>query len=132
MSFNESPPIHLFPGAITWRGINIENSIIRGSTLRGQKPPFWISVNLQVPDEAGQASFCVTISKREKVGAQPFISCISWLMWVSVKILITFFLVYAKFKCQTLFRGISDATNMVIYSGDNKDWNGAGYSILGS
>ena len=26
-----------------------------------------------------------------------------------------FFLVYAKFKCQILFQGISDATNMVIY-----------------
>ena len=53
-SFIERPPIQLFSGAIPWRGINIENSVIRGSKLKGHKPLFWISVNLQVPDEAGK------------------------------------------------------------------------------
>ena len=35
---------------------------------------------LQVPDEAVQASFCVTISKREKVGAQQVISYMGYLI----------------------------------------------------
>ena len=64
--------------------MNTENSVIRGSQLKGHKPPFWISVNLQVPDEAGQASFCVTISKREKVGAQPIISYMVYLIMVDM------------------------------------------------
>ena len=74
----------MLPGAIPWRGINIENSEIRGTKCKGHKPPFWISVNLQVPDEAGQASFCVTISKREKVGAQPIISYMVYLIMVDM------------------------------------------------
>ena len=78
------PPVQLFPGAIPRRGINTENSVIRGSKLKGHKPPFCISVNLQVPDEAGQVSFCVTISKREKVGAQPIISYMAYLIMVDM------------------------------------------------
>ena len=73
-SFKGTPLLQLLPGAITWRGINTEKSVIRRSKLKGQKPPFWIIVNLQVSDEAGQASFYVFISKREKVAAQPIIS----------------------------------------------------------
>ena len=64
----------MFAGAIPWTSINTENSVIRGSKRTGHKPPFLIIVNLQVPDEAGQASFCVTTSKREKVGTQQIIS----------------------------------------------------------
>ena len=60
--------------------------MIRGSKRKGHKPPFWISVNLQVPDEAGQASFCVTNSKREKVGAQPIISYIVHLIMVNMSL----------------------------------------------
>ena len=58
--------------------------MIRGSKGNGHKPPFWISVNLQVPDEAGQASSCMTNSKREKVGAQPIISYIVCLIMVNM------------------------------------------------
>ena len=59
----------MFPCAIPWRDINTENFIIRRSKLTGHKPPFLISDNMQVPDEAGQVSFYVTISKQEKVAA---------------------------------------------------------------
>ena len=45
--------------------MNTENSVIRGSKLKGNKPPFWISVNLQVPDEAGEAYFFVIIQERK-------------------------------------------------------------------
>ena len=49
------------------RGINTENSVIGGSKLKGHKRPCWISVNLHVPDEAGQASFFVTIPREKKL-----------------------------------------------------------------
>ena len=42
----QMPPIQLFPGAIPWRGIKAENSVIRGSNLKEHKPSFWISGNL--------------------------------------------------------------------------------------
>ena len=77
-----------------------------------------MSVNLQVPDEAGQASFCVTISKREKVGGQPIISYMMYLIMVDMSFSLNFnnfFLASAKFKCEILFQGISDTTNMVIH-----------------
>ena len=50
--------------------------------MKGQKPPFWIIVGLQISDEAVQASFCVFISKREKVAAQPIISDMVYLIMV--------------------------------------------------
>ena len=64
--------------------MDTENFVIRGSKRKGHKPPFWISVNLLVPDEAIQASFCVTISQREKVGAQPVNSYMANLVIVDV------------------------------------------------
>ena len=36
-SFKETLPIQLFPGAIPWRGINTENSDIRGSKLKSKQ-----------------------------------------------------------------------------------------------
>ena len=58
----------LYPeGALT------ENSIIRGSNLKGYKPPFWISVNLsntfKTQMKQKKHSFCVATSRREKDGA---------------------------------------------------------------
>ena len=46
LSFKETPPSHLFLGAIPWRGINTENSVIRESNLKGYKLLFYICVNL--------------------------------------------------------------------------------------
>ena len=34
------------PSCYLWRGINTDNSVIRGSNLKGHKPSFWICVNL--------------------------------------------------------------------------------------
>ena len=36
-SFKETPPNQLLPGAISSRGINTEDSVIRGSNLKGHK-----------------------------------------------------------------------------------------------
>ena len=38
-------PSQPFPGAMPSRGINTENSVIRGSNLKGGKSPFWIILN---------------------------------------------------------------------------------------
>ena len=51
---------------------------------------------------------------------QLFLICIwwcvrSWLIWVSIKILIFFGGFSTKLKCQILLQGIFDATNIVIY-----------------
>ena len=57
--------------------LNTENSVIIGSNLKGHKPPFRISVNLydtfKIQMKQDKQSFCVTISRREKDGAQPII-----------------------------------------------------------
>ena len=66
------PPKQLFPGAMCRKGINTENSVIRGSILKEQEPPFWISVNLsdtfQTLMKQDKQSFRVAISKRENRG----------------------------------------------------------------
>ena len=84
------PPSQLFPGAISWRGIKTENFVIRGSgvTLKDTNSPFWISVNLSVSDtfkscmKQDKWSFCVTISRREKGGAQPILSCVYLMVYL--------------------------------------------------
>ena len=66
----------------------------RGSKLIGYKPLFWISVILHNPDEARNAFFCVTIPREKKLEPNQLflIWCIwSWLIWVSIKMLITLF-----------------------------------------
>ena len=71
-----------------WRGINKDNSVIRGSNLKGHKPPFWISVILsdtfktQMKQE--KESFCVTISRGEKDHAQSIISYMVYLIKVDI------------------------------------------------
>ena len=55
---------------MSWRGINTENSVIRGSYLKGCKPPFWISANLrwhlQDLHEAGQAILLCDYNQERK------------------------------------------------------------------
>ena len=69
-------------------GAQTENSIIRGSNLKGQKPPFWISVNLsdtfKTQMKQKKHSFCMSISRREKDGTQSIISCMVYLIMVDM------------------------------------------------
>ena len=55
---------------------------------------------------------------KEKVGAQPIISYIMYLIIIDLSFswnTDNFVLVFAKIKCHILFKGIYDATNLVIY-----------------
>ena len=106
------PPSQLFPGAITWRGINTENSVISGSNLKGYKPPFWISVNLsdtfKTQMKQDKQSFCVTISRREENWTEQIISyrCIwSLFIWVLIKILMTLFRFLRNSSPRSCFKG---------------------------
>ena len=66
-------------------------------------------------------SICVTISRREKDGAQPIISY----MYLMVHLIMVdtsftentdvFVFFPAKHKCQILLQGICDATNIAVY-----------------
>ena len=71
-------------------GAQTENSIIRGSNLKGHKPPFWISVNLsdtfKTQMKQKKHSFCVAISRREKDGAQSITSCMVCLITADMSI----------------------------------------------
>ena len=63
-------------------------------------------------------SACLTISRREKDGAQPIISYTVYLIKVDMSFswnTDVFVLASTKLKCQILFRGISDATKIGIY-----------------
>ena len=74
-----------------WRGIDTENSVIRGSNRKRRKPPFWIISNLSeifknyMKQE--KQSFCVTIIKREKDRTQPIIPHMVYL----IKVYMSFF-----------------------------------------
>ena len=85
-SLKEMPPRQLFSGAMLWRDINTKNSVIRGSNLKEHKPLFRISVNLSDTFKAqmkqDKRSFCVTICRKEKDGAQPIISYMVYLIKV--------------------------------------------------
>ena len=93
--------------SLPWGGINTENSLIRGSKLKGHKPPFWISVNLQVPDQAGKVYFCVTPREIKLDPNQLFsLWCIwSGLIWVSVKMLITWAWFLQNSSTRSSFKG---------------------------
>ena len=111
----------MFPDAMPRRGINTENSFIRGSNLKGHKLPFWINVNLintfKTQMNQGKQSFWVTISRREKDDAQRIISYMVYLIKVDMSFnqnTDIFVSVSAKLKCQILFQGISDATKIDI------------------
>ena len=103
-----------------------QRTLIRGSNLKGHKPPFWISVNLsdtfKTQMKQKKHSFCMTISRREKDEAQSIISCMydspgekklgpnqlflvwciwSWLIWFQLKYC-RLLLVSAKFRYQIL------------------------------
>ena len=81
-SFKEKPPFQLFPGVLPWRGINTANSVIRGSRRKGHKPPFWISVQ--------KGGLCQSPREKKLEPNKLFLIWFiwSWLIWVSVKILI--------------------------------------------
>ena len=114
-SFKETPPSQLFPITIPCMGISVENSGER-SNLKGHKPPFWISsVSTSVmPLITGWSSTSkpfVWLSPGEKTMGpnQLFLICIwwcicSWLIWVSVKIMMSLGFFSAKLKWQTCFK----------------------------
>ena len=81
------PPSQLLSGVIP-KGTQTENSIIRGSNLKEHKPPFWISVNLsdtfKTQMKQKKYSLYVTISRREKGGAQSIISYVVYLIMVDM------------------------------------------------
>ena len=61
---------------------------IRGDNLKRHKPPFWISVNLsdtfKIQMKQKKHSFCMTISRRQKNGAQSIIYCMVYLIMVDM------------------------------------------------
>ena len=79
-------PSQLFPDFMHWRGINTQNSVIKGSNYKWHKPQFWISVSLsdtfKTRMKQDKQSFCVTISRKEKDVAQPIISYVVYLIMV--------------------------------------------------
>ena len=78
---------------ITWRDINTKNSAISGSNLKEHKPPFWISVDLSDTLKS-QMKHGKKSPRQKKIELNQFflIRCIwSWMIWVSVKILMTLF-----------------------------------------
>ena len=103
-------------------GAQTENSISRGSNLKGHKPLCWISVNLsdtfKTQMKQKKHSFCVAISRKEKDGGpiNYFLYDVFDHGWYGFQLKYWWlFLVSAKFRCQILLKGISDGTNMVIY-----------------
>ena len=86
LSIKKAPPSQLFSGAIQ-KGYK-KRTLIGGSNLKGHKPPFWISVNLsdtfKTQMKQKNHSFCVTITRREKDGAQSIISCMVYLIMVDM------------------------------------------------
>ena len=107
---------------MSWRGINTENSDIRGSYLKGCKPPFWISANLsdtfKTYMKQDKQSSCVTITRKEKDGTQPTIPYMVYLIKTDMSLsenTDAFALLSAKLKGQILFQGVPDATKIGIY-----------------
>ena len=93
-SFKETPPSQVFPGAIPRRGINTENSVIRGNgvTLKDRNPTFGsVSTPLILSRPGGE---------RKEGAIQLFLICIWWYIWSW------------KLKCQILLQRISDASNI--------------------
>ena len=86
-SFKETSASQLFPGAIPWRGLNTENSVITGSSLKGHRPPFWISVNLSDTFKTQMKQDKQSSPGEKKTGPNKLWCIWSWLIWVSVKIL---------------------------------------------
>ena len=112
----------MFPGAMAERGANTQNSVIRGSNLKEHKPLFCISINVsdtfKTHMKQNNHSFCVTVSRKEKDGAQPIISYGVYLIMTDVSFsyhINNFVLVSAQLKCWILFQGVSDASKIVIY-----------------
>ena len=93
-SFKKAPPSHLLSGAIPWGGTNTELSLEVVSfqtSLLDQCQPQW---HLQDSDEAEKAFLLYGYLQEKKKGPNQLflVWCIwSWLIWVSVKILMTFF-----------------------------------------
>ena len=93
-SFKETPPRQLFPGAIPWRSTNTENCDIRASNLKGHK-----SVSTSVIPSRRRWSRTSNPFAGLSLGEKKMepnqlllIWCIwSWLIWVSVEVLMTMF-----------------------------------------
>ena len=96
-------PSQLFPVAIPWRGIHTENSVTRGSgvTLKDTNTPFGSVSTSVIPSRPGWSRtndpFVWLSPGEKKMGPnQLFLICIwwciwSWLIWVSVKMLMSLF-----------------------------------------
>ena len=111
-----------FPGAMSWRSINTENSFIRRSNLKECKPLFWISASVSDIFKAymkqDKQSFCATLARREKDGTQPIIPYMVYLIktdMISSENSDTLALVSAKLNCQALFRVVSDLTKVDLH-----------------
>ena len=95
-------PSQLFPDSIPSRDTNTKNSVIRGIGVTSKDTNLLLgSVSISVIssndlDEAGQVILLCNCFQGKKDEAQPIISfwrCIwSWLIWVSVKILMSLLL----------------------------------------
>ena len=88
-----------------------ESSIIRGSSLKGHKPPFWISVNLsdtfKTQMEQNKHPFVWLQGRKSWSPTNYFLygAFWSWLIWVSVKILITLFWFLQNSSARSCFKG---------------------------
>ena len=120
------PTSQLLPSATLWRGINTKNSVITGSgvTLKDIIPPFGLVPTSVIHSRLRRSRtsdplLWLSPEEKQMESNQLFLICIwwciwSWLIWVSVKIMMSLFF-SAKLTCQILLQGISDATNNVIY-----------------
>ena len=98
--------------------------LIRGSDFKRNKYTSWISDIFNLSNifkthmKQDMQYFWVTISRREKDGAQPIILYMVYLIMVDMSFSWSnenYVWFSAKFNCWTLFQEIPDATNMVIY-----------------
>ena len=86
-SFKETPSRTLFPGAML--GVQTQRILsLEGLTLKDTSLPFWSVSTLVTASKTqmkqGKQSFCVTISRRGKDGAQPFTSYVVYLIKVDM------------------------------------------------
>ena len=79
-SFKETSFNQLLSGAMSYRGTNTENSLIRESNLEGHKSPFWISVNLSDTFKTWASNPFVWIFLWvRKIGPNTFV--LIWCIW---------------------------------------------------
>ena len=108
-------PSQLFPGTIPWSGINIKIPVIRGSrvTLKDTNTSFGLvstSVILSRPGWSRTSDPFVWLSPGEKKDVFDIFICIwwcirSWLISVSVKILMSLFFFLQELNARSCFKG---------------------------